>query len=110
MTAPITDPKNGRSGHASLGTDQLELKGRIDEILNRRPAVGLAVGVVRRRTPRVGHLEVVGILNGPGAGPHDGQAPLGHHDVAVAGRVQAVNDQVAQAIQASASSRVLGWG
>jgi CubicO group peptidase (beta-lactamase class C family) len=37
----------GPSDRAPLGTDALELKGRIDRILNRWPAVGLAVGVVR---------------------------------------------------------------
>jgi CubicO group peptidase (beta-lactamase class C family) len=47
MTASLTDPKIRHSDHAPLGTDELELKGRIDGILNRHPAVGLAVGVVR---------------------------------------------------------------
>jgi CubicO group peptidase (beta-lactamase class C family) len=46
MTASLTD-KIRHSDHAPRGTDELELKGRIDGILNRHPAVGLAVGVVR---------------------------------------------------------------
>jgi hypothetical protein len=29
--------------------DQLQLRARVDEILNRRPAVGFALGVVRGR-------------------------------------------------------------
>src|SRR5215216_6327156 len=47
MTASLTDPKTKHCDHAPLGTDKLELQGRIDGILNRHPAVGLAVGVVR---------------------------------------------------------------
>jgi CubicO group peptidase (beta-lactamase class C family) len=47
MTASLTDPKTKHVDHAPLGTNKLELKGRIDGILNRHPAVGLAVGVVR---------------------------------------------------------------
>jgi CubicO group peptidase (beta-lactamase class C family) len=47
MTAPLTDPKVGHSDHGPLGIDELRLKARIREILNRHPAVGLAVGVVR---------------------------------------------------------------
>jgi CubicO group peptidase (beta-lactamase class C family) len=47
MIQTLTDPKIRHSDHAPLGTDELELKGRIDGILNRHPAVGLAVGVVR---------------------------------------------------------------
>jgi CubicO group peptidase (beta-lactamase class C family) len=47
MTASLTDPKTKHSDHGPLGTDELELQGRIDGILNRHPAVGLAVGVVR---------------------------------------------------------------
>lgn len=35
------------SSRGAQGTDELELKGRIDEILSRRPVVGLAIGVVR---------------------------------------------------------------
>ena len=41
MIQTLTDPKIRHSDHA--------LKGRIDGILNRHPAVGLAVGVVRDR-------------------------------------------------------------
>ena len=37
----------GSLDNGSIGVDQMELKARIDEILSRRPAVGLAVGVVR---------------------------------------------------------------
>jgi hypothetical protein len=51
---------------------------------------------VHRLDVLLGHLEVVGVGHSPGAGPDDRQAPLGHHDVAVAGRVQAVDDQIAQ--------------
>ena len=51
---------------------------------------------VHRLDMLVGHLQVVGVADGPGAGPDDRQAPLGHHDVPVAGRVQAVDDQVTQ--------------
>jgi CubicO group peptidase (beta-lactamase class C family) len=47
MTASLTDPKTKHVDHAPLGTNKLELKGRIDGILNRHPAVGLAVGVIR---------------------------------------------------------------
>jgi CubicO group peptidase (beta-lactamase class C family) len=47
MIASLTDPKTKHFDHAPLGTDKLELQGRIDGILNRHPAVGLAVGVVR---------------------------------------------------------------
>jgi CubicO group peptidase (beta-lactamase class C family) len=49
MTASLTDPKTKHFDHGPLGTDELELQGRIDGILNRHPAVGLAVGVVRNR-------------------------------------------------------------
>jgi CubicO group peptidase (beta-lactamase class C family) len=47
MTASLTDPKTKHFDHGPLGTDELEFQGRIDGILNRHPAVGLAVGVVR---------------------------------------------------------------
>jgi CubicO group peptidase (beta-lactamase class C family) len=47
MTASLGDRKIGPSNREPLGTDALELKGRIDRILNHWPAVGLAVGVVR---------------------------------------------------------------
>src|SRR4029453_1383305 len=51
---------------------------------------------VHRPHMLVGHHEVVGVGDGQGAGPDDRQAPLGHHDVPVAGRMQAVDGQVAQ--------------
>jgi CubicO group peptidase (beta-lactamase class C family) len=47
MIQTLTDPKIRHADHAPLETDELELKARIDGILNRHPAVGLAVGVVR---------------------------------------------------------------
>jgi CubicO group peptidase (beta-lactamase class C family) len=47
MTESRTEPRIGPSDHGALGIDELELKARIAEILNRWPAVGLAVGVVR---------------------------------------------------------------
>jgi CubicO group peptidase (beta-lactamase class C family) len=47
MIASLTDPKTKHFDHAPLGTNKLEWKGRIDGILNRHPAVGLAVGVIR---------------------------------------------------------------
>jgi CubicO group peptidase (beta-lactamase class C family) len=48
MTASLTD-KIRHSDDVPRGTGELELQGRIDGILNRHPAVGLAVGVVRNR-------------------------------------------------------------
>jgi CubicO group peptidase (beta-lactamase class C family) len=46
MTSSLGDPKSGRArGFARI--DELEMKARIGGILNRWPAVGLAVGVVR---------------------------------------------------------------
>ena len=47
MIASLTEPKTKHFDHAPLGTNKLEWKGRIDGILNRHPAVGLAVGVIR---------------------------------------------------------------
>jgi len=47
MTTSRADPTIASPDHGSVGTDQLELKARIDGILNRWPAVSLAVGVVR---------------------------------------------------------------
>jgi CubicO group peptidase (beta-lactamase class C family) len=47
MTASLTEPKIGHSDHGFPGTDELGMKARIGGILNRWPAVGLAVGVVR---------------------------------------------------------------
>lgn len=47
MTASLTDPNSGQARHGSLGIDEPAMKARVGEILNRWPAVGLAVGVVR---------------------------------------------------------------
>jgi CubicO group peptidase (beta-lactamase class C family) len=45
MIRTLADPKIGPPGHRALGIDGLELQARVREILNRHPAVGLAVGV-----------------------------------------------------------------
>jgi len=42
-----THSGKGRASLASGVVNAFEMKARVDEILNRRPAVGLAVGVVR---------------------------------------------------------------
>ncbi|HSL15010.1 MAG TPA: serine hydrolase [Actinomycetota bacterium] len=42
-----TTPKIGPFDHASRTMDGLELRARVNEMLNRHPAVGLAVGIVR---------------------------------------------------------------
>jgi CubicO group peptidase (beta-lactamase class C family) len=47
MIRSFTNPKAGPADGALSGADDLELKARFGEILNRHPAVGLAVGVVR---------------------------------------------------------------
>jgi CubicO group peptidase (beta-lactamase class C family) len=47
MIRSLTGPKIGPTDHALSGADDLEMKARVGEILNRHPAVGLAVGVVR---------------------------------------------------------------
>jgi CubicO group peptidase (beta-lactamase class C family) len=47
MTASLTEPRIDPPDHGALGIDEVELKARIAELLNRWPAVGLAVGVVR---------------------------------------------------------------
>ena len=47
MTQTRTDPESAPPGHGPLGMADIRLNARIDEILNRHPAVGLAVGVVR---------------------------------------------------------------
>ena len=47
MVRSATEPSMGPSDHGALGIDELELQARVREILNRWPAVGLAVGVVR---------------------------------------------------------------
>jgi CubicO group peptidase (beta-lactamase class C family) len=46
---PVVKARSGevRSSEASGMVDAFEMKARVNEILNRRPAVGLAVGVVR---------------------------------------------------------------
>jgi CubicO group peptidase (beta-lactamase class C family) len=46
MLRSLTDPKERPSG-LGVAIDELDMRTRIDEILNRHPAVGLAVGVVR---------------------------------------------------------------
>ncbi|MGH3480487.1 MAG: serine hydrolase domain-containing protein, partial [Nocardioidaceae bacterium] len=48
--------------------DRLEMKAKVDEILNRRPAVGLAVGVVRN-----GRLE---FFHGHGVADIGSNAPI----------------------------------
>src|SRR6266536_846526 len=52
---PVVKTRSGevRSSEASGVVDAFEMKAKVNEILNRRPAVGLAVGVVRK-----GSLEV----------------------------------------------------
>jgi hypothetical protein len=47
MNASLTDPRIRPSGHGSLGSGELGMEARVCKILNRWPAVGLAVGVVR---------------------------------------------------------------
>jgi CubicO group peptidase (beta-lactamase class C family) len=47
MIQTRTDPKIAPPGNGPLGMADITLNARIDEILNRHPAVGLAVGVVR---------------------------------------------------------------
>jgi CubicO group peptidase (beta-lactamase class C family) len=47
MIASRTDARIASVDHGSLGIDGLEMKARMREILNRWPAVGLAVGMVR---------------------------------------------------------------
>src|SRR5215217_5804196 len=46
MTASLTEPRIGRLGHGAVGVDELGMEARVGEVLNRHPAVGLAVGVV----------------------------------------------------------------
>jgi CubicO group peptidase (beta-lactamase class C family) len=48
MTASLTESRIDPPDHGALGIDEVELRARIAELLNRWPAVGLAVGVVRR--------------------------------------------------------------
>lgn len=47
MTSSLTDAKIVHSDHGVIGIDELAMRARIGGILNRRPAVGLEVGVVR---------------------------------------------------------------
>jgi CubicO group peptidase (beta-lactamase class C family) len=47
VLATASRPPGERQRRAAPEIDQLDLKARVDEILNRRPAVGLAVAVVR---------------------------------------------------------------
>jgi CubicO group peptidase (beta-lactamase class C family) len=47
MIRSLTGPKIGPADRALSGADDLEMKATVKEILNRHPAVGLAVGVVR---------------------------------------------------------------
>ena len=47
MIRSLTEPKVGPPDQGALGIDKPGLNARIDGILNRHPAVGLAVGVVR---------------------------------------------------------------
>jgi CubicO group peptidase (beta-lactamase class C family) len=47
MTQMRTDLESALPGHGPLGMADIRLKARIGEILNRHPAVGLAVGVIR---------------------------------------------------------------
>jgi hypothetical protein len=42
MIQTRTDPRIGPPGHGPLGIDEPGLQARIDGILNRHPAVGLA--------------------------------------------------------------------
>jgi CubicO group peptidase (beta-lactamase class C family) len=47
MSRSLTEPKIGPADRALSGANDLQMKARVGEILNRHPAVGLAVGVVR---------------------------------------------------------------
>jgi CubicO group peptidase (beta-lactamase class C family) len=47
MTASLGEPNSGLARHGLAGIDELAMEARIGGILNRWPAVGLAVGVVR---------------------------------------------------------------
>src|SRR5215212_3257616 len=46
MTVSLTEPSMGRLGQGAVGVDELAMEARVGEILNRHPAVGLAVGVI----------------------------------------------------------------
>jgi CubicO group peptidase (beta-lactamase class C family) len=52
MTASVTEAKSGLSVNRSVRIDEIDMRAMVAEMLNRHPAVGLAVGVVRDR-----HLE-----------------------------------------------------
>src|SRR5512135_276408 len=47
MIRSLTEPKTGSTDQALSEANDLEMRARVEEILNRHPAVGLAVGVVR---------------------------------------------------------------
>jgi CubicO group peptidase (beta-lactamase class C family) len=47
MSAPPPEPRTGLPRQPPAGTDDLELKAKITEVLDRWPSAGLAVGVVR---------------------------------------------------------------
>jgi CubicO group peptidase (beta-lactamase class C family) len=51
MIRSLTEPKIGPPGHGAFGIDELAMKARVWEILNRHPAAGLAVGLVRNGSP-----------------------------------------------------------
>jgi CubicO group peptidase (beta-lactamase class C family) len=46
MTVSLTEPSMGRLGQGAVGVDELAMEARVGEILNRHPAVGLAVGMI----------------------------------------------------------------
>jgi CubicO group peptidase (beta-lactamase class C family) len=52
VTMPPMHPETGQSDHGAAGIGVLELRAMVGGLLHRRPAVGLAVGVIRN-----GHLE-----------------------------------------------------
>jgi CubicO group peptidase (beta-lactamase class C family) len=68
MVRSATEPSMGPSDHGALGIDELGLRARVSGILNRWPAVGLAVGVVRD-----GHLE---FFHGHGAADIASNTPV----------------------------------
>jgi CubicO group peptidase (beta-lactamase class C family) len=50
MIRSLTEPKAGLGDKALPEANDLELRARVGEVLNRHPAVGLAVGVIRDRS------------------------------------------------------------
>ena len=50
MIRSLTEPNAGSTDQALSEGDDLEMRARVEEILNRHPAVGLAVGVIRDRS------------------------------------------------------------